>query len=250
MKARAAKGIFVDLDDFIDRVAVGIEQLSILIRIGAFRFTGIPRRELLWKAHLRLGKSKRDSIEEPLFRVVRKDYTLPALPTTPVEDAFDQIELLGFPLCNPFDLLEEPPQNPLLANDLPGYNNREITLYGYLVTTKVTKTSNGKRMHFGNFLDRDGYFFDTVHFPQVAERYPFRGRGVYIVTGKVSEEFGCYSIEVTSMEKAVMISDPRYSDLRTTSKFRSLKSVEEGVLKRNEEKKKEKVHEYDVKRKS
>src|SRR5690554_3491454 len=87
VKARAAKGVFIDLDDFIDRVAIGIEQLSILIRIGAFRFTGIPRRELLWKAHLKLGKSKRDTIAEPLFRVVRKDYTLPALHTTPAEEA-------------------------------------------------------------------------------------------------------------------------------------------------------------------
>jgi len=151
------------------------------------------------------------------------------------------MELLGFPLCNPFYLLESPPEHFLLASDLPAHLNRSITLYGYLVTAKVTKTSNGKRMHFGNFLDRDGYFFDTVHFPQVAERYPFRGRGVYIVSGKVSEEFGCYSIEVTRMEKAALIPDPRYSDLRTTSKLRSLKSVEEGTLKRSEEKKKEVV---------
>ncbi|TVR41353.1 MAG: DUF1304 domain-containing protein [Cryomorphaceae bacterium] len=64
---------------------------------------------------------------------------------------------------------------------------------------------------------------------------------VQIVTGKVSEEFGYYSIEVTSMQKAAIIPDTRFSDLRTTSKFRSLKSVEEGVSKRSEEKKKEVV---------
>lgn len=247
VKARAAKGAFVDFDDFIDRVAMGIEQVSILIRVGAFRFTGVNKRELLWQAHMKLGKSTAEPITEKLFGVSHKNYTLPPLTTTPEEEAFDQMELLGFPLCNPFDLLESPPEQFLLASDLPAtagrptHLNRHITLYGYLVTAKVTKTSNGKRMHFGNFLDYNGYFFDTVHFPQVAERFPFRGRGVYIVSGKVSEEFGCYSIEVTSMQKAALIPDPRYSDLRTTSKFRSLKSVEEGALKRSEEKKKEVV---------
>jgi len=241
VKARTAKGAFVDFDDFIDRVAMGIEQVSILIRVGAFRFTGINKRELLWKAHMKLGKSTAEPIAEKLFSVSHKNYTLPELTTTAAEEAFDQMELLGFPLCNPFDLLESTPEDLLLASDLPAHLNRSITLYGYLVTVKVTKTSNGQRMNFGNFLDRDGYFFDTVHFPQSAGQYPFRGRGVYIVTGKVSEEFGCYSIEVTRMQKAALIPDPRYSDLRTTSKFRSLKSVEEGALKRTEEKKKEAV---------
>lgn len=30
---------------------------------------------------------------------------------------------------------------------------------------------------------------------------------------------------ITLMQKAALLTDPRYSDLRTTSKFRSLKSV-------------------------
>ncbi len=239
VKARAANGAFADLDDFIDRVPMGIEQVSILIRIGAFRFTGINKRELLWKAHLKLGKSKPNTGVEPLFRLVRKDYQLPALPTSPVEEAFDQMELLGFALCNPFNLLANPPERTLLAMNLKEYTDKVITIFGYLVTAKVTKTSNGKRMSFGTFIDCEGYFFDTVHFPLVAEHYPFRGRGVYILTGRVCEEFGSYSIEVSRMEKAPLIVDPRYSDLRTATQFRSLKRVEESALKREEERKKE-----------
>ena len=34
-------------------------------------------------------------------------------------------------------------------------------------------------MQFGTWLDRDGYFIDSTHFPPVAAKYPFRGRGVY-----------------------------------------------------------------------
>jgi len=65
---------------------------------------------------------------------------------------------------------------------------------------------------FGNFIDRKGFFIDTVHFPETAARHPFRGRGVYAIRGRVSEEFDCLSIEVQSMEKCPMHPDPRYRD--------------------------------------
>ena len=68
-------------------------------------------------------------------------------------------------------------------------------------------------MDFGTFIDRDGEFLDTVHFPPVAKKYPFRGRGIYRIVGRVVEEFGFYSIEVVSMEKEKYIDDPRFTDI-------------------------------------
>ena len=67
-------------------------------------------------------------------------------------------------------------------------------------------------MYFGTFLDRDGYFIDTVHFPPIAEKYRFRGKGIYSISGKIIEEFDCLSIEVSKMERLGIIEDPRYSD--------------------------------------
>ena len=49
-KIREEGGLFTDLADFIARVPAGIEQVSLLIRIGAFRFTGIAKQTLLWEA--------------------------------------------------------------------------------------------------------------------------------------------------------------------------------------------------------
>jgi hypothetical protein len=51
-------------------------------------------------------------------------------------------------------------------------------------------------MHFGTFLDRDGDFIDTVHFPPVAAKYPFRGKVFIELIGKVMIEFDCVNIEV------------------------------------------------------
>jgi DNA polymerase-3 subunit alpha len=87
-----------------------------------------------------------------------------------------------------------------------------VTIWGYLVTAKYVRTSNRKIMNFGTFIDRDGRFVDTTHFPEVAKKFPFRGRGIYAITGKVVEEFGFCSIEVTQMHKLPLIEDPRYSE--------------------------------------
>ena len=65
-------------------------------------------------------------------------------------------------------------------------------------------------MHFGTFIDKDGHFIDTVHFPEQAKRYQFRGQGVYRLFGKVVIEFDCVSVEINQMEKLDMLSDPRY----------------------------------------
>lgn len=209
---RKENGLFINLDDFIERVPVSMEQIAILIKIDAFRFTGINKRELLWEAHMKINKTQTVVPLPSLFKAPKVHYQTPELSTTFLEDAFDQMELLGFPLCSPFYLLLHPGVNTLRAKQLMAYIGRTITIEGYLVTTKRTSTSGGKSMYFGNFLDRDGDFIDTVHFPPVAKRYPFRGKGIYNITGKVMEEFGCISVQVSRMERLPIVADPRYAD--------------------------------------
>lgn len=105
---RTKNGVFISLDDFIDRVPISIEQISILIKINAFRFTGVNKRELLWEAHLKISKAVLQEHIMTLFKTERINYKTPQLSSTQLENAFDEIELLGFPLCNPFKLLENP----------------------------------------------------------------------------------------------------------------------------------------------
>jgi DNA polymerase-3 subunit alpha len=65
-------------------------------------------------------------------------------------------------------------------------------------------------MYFGTFIDREGYFLDTVHFPPVAAQYHWRGRGIYHIRGKIMEEFGAISIEASYLQKLRYKDDPRY----------------------------------------
>ena len=216
-KIREEGGLFTDLADFIARVPAGIEQVSLLIRIGAFRFTGIAKQTLLWEAHHMLkGRTTKDVVTAvpSLFKGTTQnhDYKVPLLTQTRLEEAFDQIELLGFPLCNPFELADEEIEQGTTALELSSKLGHFVIAYGYLVTVKDTKTSKGERMNFATFLDENGDYMDSVHFPNIAKQFPFRGKGLYKIQGRVTEEFGFFSIEASALYKVSMIPDPRYED--------------------------------------
>ena len=202
---------FSSLQDFMERVPLGIEQLDILIRIDAFRSFGKDKRTLLWEAYYQHNHIHLDTIQQRLFKSKTRSFALPEFTITNLENAFDQLELLNFTLCSNFLLLENPPTSNLLNADLPKHLGKVITIYGYLVTAKNTNTSKGDRMHFGTFLDQDGQWIDTVIFPTVAKKYPFRGKGIYRITGKVVEEFDFLSIETIKQERMPYIPDPRFS---------------------------------------
>ena len=198
-RERQEGGPFHNLTDFIDRVSIGIEQLTLLIRIGAFRFTGIAKQTLLWEAHHMLKGHKQSAVpaaSPSLFKgtVSSHDYKVPLLEQSALERAFDEIELLGFPLADPFLLADEPMDQGTTAIELPEKLGHFVIGYGYLVTVKDTKTQKGDRMNFATFIDQNGDFLDSVHFPNIAAQFPFRGKGLYKVQGRVVEEFGFYSI--------------------------------------------------------
>jgi DNA polymerase-3 subunit alpha len=199
---REQHGTYKSLDNFLRRINCGLEQVRILIRIGAFRFTGKSKQRLLWEALLWFSNTKaRMSSTTELFDTEPKGYPLPVLQRNPIEDAFDEIELIGFPLCDPFKLAGTDDFGNTTARELAVKTGKAVTILGYLVTTKNTGTKDGHPMYFGTFYDRHGEAFDTVHFPDAAKTFPFRGRGFYYMEGKVTEDFGVAAVEVSAMEK-------------------------------------------------
>ncbi len=212
LRERHENGVYMGFDNFLKRVAISLEQLSLLIRIGAFRFTGKTKKELLWEAHFQLGSQKKTSPVKMLFEPEVKRFKLPELSYDLLEDAFDQQDLLGFPLCNPFDLLKNRPERNILVREMELHKNRVVRMIGYLIHIKNTNTSGGKKMQFGTWLDREGFFIDTTHFPPVAAQYPFRGKGIYELTGKVVNEFDFLSLEMIAMRKLEYVHDPRYAE--------------------------------------
>jgi len=96
-----------------------------------------------------------------------------------------------------------------LVRNMAAQKGRHVCMYGYLVTTKPVRTIKGEMMYFGSFVDCEGNFLDTVHFPETARKFPFRGRAVYRLQGRIVEEVGFTSLEVLLMEKLPRKQDPR-----------------------------------------
>ena len=104
LKERINNGAFTELDEFVNRVTISLEQVIILIRVNAFRFSNKSKHWLLWKAHFLLYETKSSFSHPKLFAFHNqtKNVAIPELVGIPYEDPMDEIEYLGFPLCSPF----------------------------------------------------------------------------------------------------------------------------------------------------
>lgn len=201
LNERNRNGEYTSLRNFMERNAIAVEQLRILIRVGAFRFTGRTKKQLLWDIHTVIGAEKKTVTRNELFKTEIKNFVLPPLYHHQLDDALDEIEILGFPLCNPFQLIKDNVEIKIHVADLPRLNGTVIEIIGYLVTTKSARTKHGDPMLFATWLDENGKFFDTTHFPKIAAQFPIRGRSCYRIIGKVAEEFGFYSIDLMELQR-------------------------------------------------
>lgn len=212
---RIANGKFRSIADFMERLRPKIEQVVILIRCGAFSFTGKSKPALLWEAHVYHGKmnsyrNKFHGMRGLILDAQSTDYQLPAMNTQPLEDAYDEIELFGFPITMTwFDMLKTRFRGEIMADDMLENVGRQYRMLGHLVSLKYVKTCKGDLMHFANFLDARGNVFDATVFPNVLKMYPFQGNGTYLMLGKIAEEFGHPSIEVQKLAKLEILPDPR-----------------------------------------
>ncbi len=211
VEERNRNGDYRSLKDFVSRIDIDKEQLEILIRMGSFRFTGLNKYALMWEKNavhnprlysVHMGKT--------LFDPDDDDYELPVMEEGRHEQAFDEIELLGFPLCSPFELLDGRYQGNTTAMRMKEYTGKTVKMVGYYVARKNVTTVNKKLMNFGTWLDEGGVFFDTTHFPPSLARYPFKGMGCYLLEGKITEDFGFPSMEVNRMIKLPYVRDERY----------------------------------------
>ncbi|NEU08037.1 DNA polymerase III subunit alpha [Flavihumibacter sp. R14] len=201
VEERERNGLYAGLQDFIERTQAGLEQLNILIRIGALRFTGMGKKELLWQANFLQKRVKEHVVAPAFFEEPAIEFALPKFNTYPLEDAFDQIEILGFPLDDAFALVDDDLSGISYAKDLAGKAGQQVTVIGQLVTTKDSRTVRKESMAFGTFLDPAGDWLDTVHWPDSLRKYPLAGSGFYKMTGRVIEDFGVYAVEVAYMYK-------------------------------------------------
>lgn len=208
---RLKHGAYISLEDLLRRVPMGIESIQTLIFIGALRFTGKSKSELLVHARLLLVSFKPQTQQPVLLHEPAREYTLPKLERSAFEDAFDEIELLGFPTsCSPFDLLQTRYRGTIMVNELTQHHKKQVKMLAYLISRKHVPTKRGT-MYFGTWVDVQGNYFDTAHFPDCLAEYPFKGGGCYLLLGTVEVDYHFPTITIHKMAKMAFIPDPRYA---------------------------------------
>ena len=211
VEERQTNGDFTSLENFLSRTGIGGETLQTLIFVGAFGFTGKPKSDLIIISKMlqsgEVSKSPTLLVEEPM-----QDYKFPVMQRNSIEDAFDEIEILGFTVSlSPFELLKTSYRGDVMTEQLLHNYKKTVRMLAYLVSTKQVPTKNGD-MYFGTWIDYNGDYFDTAHFATSLKKYPFKGGGCYLLLGQVEVDFHFPTIVISKMEKMPFVPDPRYQN--------------------------------------
>ncbi len=203
LQERHRDGVFASFRNFIERIPeISLGQIIVLIRLGCFRNLEQDKKKLLWDAHFLLSTAPKKVKTHSLFELKPKEWQLPELVQNRLEIAMGEIELLGFPVSySPFDLIEEENLPEISAKELKSKIGKRVSIAGYRIHVKTTRTSNGKAMRFGTFIDTKGHWIDTVMFPDAVAKIKHIDPGCYLLKGLVTEEFGHISLEVNDMKR-------------------------------------------------
>ena len=149
VEERNRGGTYESLEDFIRRVPVGKEAMQTLIFVGAFQFTGVPKHRLILEARMLLSDKIPSHTKHELFYTPAKKFRLPSLDRSKFEDAFDEIELLGFSVSSsPFDLLQTNYRGNTRVKEFVEKKGESILIVAYLIARKNVPTARGD-MNFG-----------------------------------------------------------------------------------------------------
>jgi error-prone DNA polymerase len=200
---REQGGLFEDFYDFLQRTSPRLAEVRILIRSGSLDSIsgGLTRPQLFW-AFFRLDKGNTLFRYPPIPRSIG-DYTEPC-------KLLDQVRTLGLLVSlHPLSLfrrrialvvIQTKAVRFISSREIPRHINRRVTLAGLWVTGKEVVTRNRESMVFVSFEDRYS-IFETVFFPASFNRFSplINGGGVFILSGKVEEDSGSYSVNVDKL---------------------------------------------------
>jgi DNA polymerase III alpha subunit len=190
---REAHGPYQDLADFRRRLRPGPETLALLIRCGAFDFTGRARPALFLEADL----EEVDACAELFDR--GPDWSPSDYGDRRRLD--DEWELLGFIAGPPLMSLFRPGLLPglIASRDLAEHVGRVVCVAGVVATSRQIQTREGKTMQFVTLEDEWG-FIDVTLFPGACPPVSYLALGPYLAEGVVEDQFGAVTLTAQRFE--------------------------------------------------
>lgn len=194
------QGSYTSLRDFMDRVDIDASEVDSLIRCGALDGLGSSRPNLLWGA-ARYGKPKHQRLaSQQKWIAAMAPADGPVLPEFAEYDCREKVmaelECLDIAVSDHLlSLYDIERKDRIHARAIPGHSGRLITLAGWLVNSKRTRTVNNQFMKFLMLEDATDTFEVTL-FPGVYKRFGplLFDRGPYWVRGRVEQEGQCFTV--------------------------------------------------------
>lgn len=206
LEERRKNGPYRSFDDLLTRVTIDPSDVKILIKAGMFDEIEptTTRPELMW----RLMFWQNHNMKNQDGTLSLFDETPGKLPQAENYDFKTQLkheyETLGFlisrhPLTLYKDRLKD--LSYILAKDLSLFVGKNVTMIGWLVTRKMTHTRKAELMEFISFEDTTA-IYETIFFPKTYKNfcYMLSHSRPYILKGKVEEEFGAVTLNVSQVK--------------------------------------------------
>ena len=114
-----------------------------------------------------------------------------------------------------------------MVSELLQHHKKTVRMLAYLISRKHVPTKKGV-MYFGTWIDANGDYFDTAHFPDSLKNYPFQGGGCYLLLGTVEVDFHFPTITIHKMAKMPFIPDPRYAN-SDAKQYKAQQNIKEDV---------------------
>ncbi len=199
------KAQFADFFDFVKRTKPGLPQVRILVRSGALDSLEprVPRPQMFW---LYFHREEFESLfflpELPAFvgdypeRVKLGD----EIATTGILYSSHPLTVFSARIRSMLSKGRFPPV--ITSRDMDRSVGKRVTIAGLIVTGKEVATKKNETMIFVSFEDPHS-IFETVFFPAAFRKFGhlLDEVGVYLIVGKVEEEYGAVSIDVEDLSR-------------------------------------------------
>ena len=215
LEEREKNGSFSSLQNFMNRVKLGRDDIEALCPAGVFDSISDGLSRPHQARFLLMNSVKCDVNNGDLFPANTTNCTLLTTNCSPLTINYslnDEYKALGFLRnAHPLVLWKDEVlavKNRIKAIDIHKHINRRITLIGWPVTQKEVWTKDGLTMSFYSLEDETA-MYETVIFPDIYERYNklLFDQHPLLVSGIVKDDQGAIILEVTKVE--VVDTSPR-----------------------------------------
>jgi len=203
---RERHGPFRSFDDFLARVKIGENDISILVKAGCFDALEPQRTrpELLWRLHWHLSKRQKESRNKTLSLFQQNE---PQEVNLPKPRDYDEntvlkheIETLGFLVSrHPLTLYQYKIKslNYVRACDLEKHVGKRVKTIGWFITGKLVNTKKKEMMEFMSFEDTTA-IYETVFFPKTYARFihMISRTRPFVLEGKVDKQYDAITLVV------------------------------------------------------